>query len=122
MTTEEFIRVLKIQTSDSAVSGTISLLERPPGRKPAEYLIKLSNWYAGLAEADRSFVRDVIRESAESAVFGFLCALDGVRAMEDGPEKGEFKLTYSKGGFDLLLNDPAAEYLHDIYNGLRQRS
>jgi hypothetical protein len=33
MTTEQFVKSVKIQTNDAAVDGTIHSLEQPPGRK-----------------------------------------------------------------------------------------
>jgi hypothetical protein len=49
-------------------------------------------------------------------VFGFLCVLDGVSAIEDGEVKGKLNLFYEKHGKQQLLNDPQEEYLHDIFN------
>ena len=39
------------------------------------------------------------------AVFGFLCVLDGVRAIEDTEVKGQLKLYYEKENKSVLLND-----------------
>jgi hypothetical protein len=63
-----------------------------------------------------------MREAVELAVFSFLCVLDGVSAIEDEPEKGVLTLRYIKRDEDLLLNDPADEFLHDTYNALCQGS
>ena len=120
MTRAEFIEALKIQTSDAAVFGTTANLERPPGRKPREQDVILAKWYATLAESDKEQVRKALREAAELAVFSFLCVLDGVSAIENGPEKGDLRLTYIKTGAEMLLNDPSQEFLHDLYNTLCQ--
>jgi hypothetical protein len=118
MTRLEFIKALKSQTSDAAVFGTKANLEKPPGKKPREQDVKLSQWYGNLPDSDRASVDAAMREAAELAVFSFLCVLDGVSAIEDGPEKGELALHYIKRGENLRLNDPADESLHDAYNGL----
>ena len=48
MTSEEFVRAVKMQTSDAAARGTLQILKRPPGRKPSERLLRLSEWYKAL--------------------------------------------------------------------------
>jgi hypothetical protein len=122
MTRHEFVHALKMQTSEAAVSGTKKCLERPPGRKPAQRDVKLSNWYRGLSNSDRESVEQAIREAAELAIFSALCVLDGVSAIESGTEKGELKLYHVKHGRRTLLNDDAEEYLHDIYNDFCRRA
>lgn len=122
MTSDEFINALKVQTSDAAVFGTAANLERPPGRRPREKDVTLSKWYVGLSDTDRLFVQAAMREAAELAVFSFLGVLDGVSAIENGPEKGELRLLYTKNGVEQLLNNPAQEFLHDSYNALCQTS
>ncbi len=87
MTTHEFIAALKVQTSDAAVSGTKANFERPPGRRPREKDVALSRWYLALSAEVRASVDIAIREAAELAVFSFLCVLDSVSAIENGPEK-----------------------------------
>lgn len=120
MTVSEFVRNLKIQTSDAAVFGTKAILEHPPGRKPRERDLMLSQWYGHLSDSDRVLVSAAMREAAELAVFSFLCILDGVSTIETGPEKGDLRLSYIKDGSELLSNDPTEEFLHDSYNYLCQ--
>ncbi|MGA2047432.1 MAG: hypothetical protein ABSG96_07055 [Terracidiphilus sp.] len=122
MTVSEFVRALKIQTSDAAVFGTTATLNHPPGRKPSERDIRLSEWYRDLADSDRKSVTAAMSEAAELAVFSFLCVLDGVSAIEGVPEKGELRLIYAQDGKEVLLNDPAHELLHDTYNSLCRAS
>lgn len=68
MTTEDFVQAVKIQTSDAAVNGTIKVLIRPPGRKPREKDVRLSDWYGRLSEQDREMLALAVREAAELAV------------------------------------------------------
>jgi hypothetical protein len=56
-----------------------------------------------------------------AATFGALCIIDGVRAIEDGPDKGEYEIFYVKGGHRHLLNEPGGYLLHDIFNGMTAR-
>ncbi len=118
MTAQEFVEVLKLQTSDAAVRGAISNLQRPPGRKPHERLVELSNWYGQLNDSDREMLRRAIKEAAEFAVFSFLCVLDGVSVIESTPDKGELELYFVKDTERTLINDPKAEELHNLYNSL----
>ena len=45
MNAEEFVSIVKLQTSDAAAKDTLKVLERPPGRSPSERLLRLSRWY-----------------------------------------------------------------------------
>jgi len=55
----------------------------------------------------------VVRESVTSSVFGMLCILDGVRAIEN-EDKGELKLYYERSGKSTLINDNSKVMLHDL--------
>jgi hypothetical protein len=57
----------------------------------------------------------VVATAVDRSVFGFFCVIDGVRAIEDGPDKGRLELSYVKDGV-RLLNPPEGEMLHDIFN------
>ena len=118
MNSEEFVKAVKLQTSDAAVDGTIKCLKRPPGRKPAERLLQLSHWYNQLPEKDQEMLKMALREAAEMAVFEFLCVLDGVSVIEDGRHKGELELYFVKSEERTQLNDPAKEELHNLFNAL----
>src|SRR5262245_42919474 len=118
MNPEEFVQAVKIQTSDAAVSGTIALLKRPPGRKPSQRLVRLSDWYSQLDKSNQEFLMEVLKEAADMAVFEFFCILDGVTPIEEGPQKGELELYYVRGGFKTRLNVPEREELHNTFNAL----
>ncbi|MFL5252281.1 MAG: hypothetical protein ACJ8AI_05215 [Rhodopila sp.] len=55
----------------------------------------------------------MLERVATNATFGFLCVLDGVRAIEDGPEKGTLKLIYS-GAADTVLAGSGGSTLHEL--------
>jgi hypothetical protein len=115
MTSEEFVAAIKIQTSDAAVAGTITALQRPAGRKPRAKDIELSQWFNKLERGDQEMLGDALREAAELAVFSFLSVLDGVSVIEDSPDKGDLELYFAKGSDRIRLNNPPEE-LHNLFN------
>jgi hypothetical protein len=116
MNKEKFIDVLRQVVIDDSISSVESLLANPPGRSPSAELKQMSLWFNSLETDDKRKVSDIIRKSVEVSIFGFLCVLDGVRAIEDGSEKGELKLVYEneKTGENIQLNDKDSDYLHDL--------
>ena len=59
----------------------------------------------------------MVRYSVHSALFGFFCVLDGVRAIEAPGQKGTLQLTYDRGHIHTVLNSED-NFLHDIYQYL----
>jgi len=116
MNAQEFIEAIKLVVTDNGINDVEENLVSPPGRRPAKKSVEMSNWYNRLNEQDKIFIKMVIRESVNTAVFGFLCVLDGVRAIEDDEEKGELEMIYVKDGISYQLNDPKGGFLHEIYN------
>ena len=114
MTPEGFVKALKETCSDAAVKDCLSNIQSPPGRKPDPSLVKLSNWYRGLEPQDQAHVLDVMRETASATLFGVLCVIDGVRAVEDSASKSEFKLTATRDGKESVIS-PSYEHLHEIF-------
>jgi hypothetical protein len=111
-----FITAIQIAVEDNAVAGTISLLTNPPGRRPAEHIVKLSTWFNRLPLEDRENVERVVHQAVKSTVFGFLCVLDGARAIENGPAKGSLELRYRGITTDVHLNGNCGDMLHDLFN------
>lgn len=116
MNSEEFIDAIKLAVRDSAVTGTLSLLQKPPGRTPRQDLLEMSEWFNSLSNEDKSMLARVLRLNADGAVFGFLAVLDGERIIEDSPEKGEFELFYVGKKEKVRLNGPGQDMLHEIFN------
>lgn len=116
MDSNEFIQVLKTAVIHNVEMDIIKIYTHPPKRKKISAKEQdIADWYDQLSEKEKSYVLNLIREGAVSAVFGFLCVLDGVRAIEDGGEKGNLKLYYEKNGENIFLNDQNKESLHDIF-------
>ncbi|MBZ5858549.1 hypothetical protein [Flavihumibacter profundi] len=113
MNSKEFVNVIKVVVGDNTINGMRSNLEKPPGRKPSEKLLTMSKWYNELSEDDKKMVFQIVKESIDLSIFGFLCVLDGVTAIEN-ENKGELKLFYQRGDINILLNDTGEEYLHDL--------
>ena len=116
MTPQEFVESVTQVVFKSTVAGCLSLMQKPPGRRPSPQLQALSQWFNELSDSDRSRVQDAISLAARQSVFGLLAVLDGVRQVEESETKGTLELRYLKGGESQLLNDPGAEQLHDIFN------
>jgi hypothetical protein len=55
-----------------------------------------------------------VLDAVNRAVFGFLCVIDGVRAIEHGADKGSLELRYVKNG-SVLLNPPDGKVLHELW-------
>lgn len=114
MTQEEFIAAIKLVVIQYSIDSVESNLIKPPGRQPQKKLLELSKWFANLNSEDKNIVREIVSESIETAVFGFLCVLDGVRTIEDGGEKGSLVLNFEKEGSITWLNNPNQNYLHEL--------
>ena len=118
MTNREFIRRIRKAVYEPAVEGSLAILEQPPGRRPCAALLELSQWFNQLLPEDKERVRGTMQLAARAAVFEMLAVLDGVTAIrEAGEEAGLLELRYSAGGRSILLNDPTAEPLHDLFAG-----
>lgn len=116
MMAEDFIKRVQMAVYDSTIQGALSLLEKPPGRRPSPGLVRLSQWFNRLSPEDREHVRGVIQMAAGDAVFGMLTVLDGERSIrEAGEPLGVLELRYRAGEQSILLNDPAAPPLHDLF-------
>ena len=119
MNSEEFVRALKLVCSDKSGFQAIALYQNPPGRSPSQRLKRLSTWFLQLTPTDRAMLIEALDDVAEGVIFGVLCVLDGVRAIETGPDKGDLELYYVKGGSRVLLNDMNQSQLHDVFQGMR---
>jgi len=117
MTSEEFVAALVQVVHEASVTDVIKSLQAPSGRRSDGQQLALMNWFNRISEEDRQRVRQAVERAVHSAIFGTLCVLDGVRAIEDGPAKSELRLLAVNGSTTEWLNSPNAECLHDIYQG-----
>ncbi|PSL42844.1 hypothetical protein CLV51_11060 [Chitinophaga niastensis] len=114
MNKEEFVDIIRLRSIERTISGVKENLLDPPGRSPAKDTIEESNWFNNLDSANQEFVTRIIRRSVEAGVFTFLCLLDGVMAIENGPNKGVLKLIYEKDGQKTILSDQTGDFLHEL--------
>ncbi len=114
MNKQEFIDAIKLVVISDSVKSIESYLLKPPGREPQKQIVELSNWVNNLKPEDKDMMMKIVKESVETSVFGFLCVLDGIRAIEDSKIKGRLILSYEKQGNLVLLNDPDEDYLHEL--------
>lgn len=118
MNKEEFVAAIKVAVHDSAVKGMKTIITSPPGRKPHNSMLKTSRWFNSLPDEDKHQVEEIIKQTVHASVFGFLCVLDGVSAIESTSEKGSLELTFNKNGNKTLINDERGEMLHDLYQSV----
>jgi hypothetical protein len=113
MEKEEFVKNLKLVTSDSIISDIQYVLDKMPLENFPEFK-EISEWQSKLAPEEKALLFTLIQKVSEKTVFGVLAVIDGVRVIEDTEEKGEFELYYVKNGKKTLINTPDSEYLHDL--------
>jgi len=115
MNNEQFIKSIIQTVHDSVVNGLLENIENPPGRKPPQSSVELAEWVSELPENEKEKIKKIIKRATHAAIFSFLTVLDGAKAIESSPEKGQLKLFWEKETEKILLNDPENEALHDIY-------
>jgi hypothetical protein len=69
-----------------------------------------------LDAAAQGHLQNIIALAVHTATFDFLCVLNGTTKVRDITESGRFKLSYVTAEGDIVLNDPAADPLHGVYN------
>ena len=113
MTPEQFVDALRSVVCASATDDVIGNLTRPPGRSPAKALREMSAWYLRLGEPDRAMLKRIVEDAVHSTMFGVLCVLDGVRAIEDSGGQRTLELDHVGPDGRTRLNDPGVD-LHDL--------
>jgi hypothetical protein len=108
-----FVEAMARVVHNSAISGTLSQLQKPSGKKQDPELVELSQWYNNLDSNGKEMTKAIIRIASTQAVFGFFAVLDGVREFDDS--HGEVELRYKNGDHSLQLNSPEGDYLHEIF-------
>lgn len=113
---ERFVAAIKDLVFRSAVADTERLLREPPGRAPAPGLVTLSDWFLSLDEAERHKVLDIARISADLAIFGMMCVIDGSRPALTGVDHFRLEAVGPEGvGREVLDGDFS---LHEEYRAL----
>lgn len=113
MTPIEFVSGLKSHCRDAAIEDCITNFRAPPGRRPAQSLVELSQWFNALSEKDSEMVIRALSEVADATLFGVLAVLDGARTIEGQGEKSVFHLSARKEGAESVIC-PGQYDLHDL--------
>ena len=111
MSPYKFVDALATHCRDAAVSDCVSAYEEPPGRRPSDRLLRLSHWFKALPPADREMVVAVMGDAAHATLFGVLCALDGVRPIDD--DRHKFVVMSDLGGVRQSISSPEVD-LHEL--------
>lgn len=114
MNQHDFVNMIRVAVEEAASKGVIDALRFPPGRRPDPQLLNLSNWFNGLSEEERSYLFKVVQMTAQQTVYNLLLLLDGLLAIESGPDKGRIELTYNRGAARVILND-SDKLLSDLF-------
>jgi streptomycin 6-kinase len=83
MKPDDFVKAVFDYAYRSGVQSVIEVLEDPPGRRPRPELLRLSTWYLSLSDPEKSMVDQIMRHSADAAIFGLLAMVDGERVFDD---------------------------------------
>lgn len=116
MDVSQFVEAIKSSVERPALDDCLKQYATPSGRRPSEDIVQLSEWFNSLSDTDRSMLQKALRDVVHSSIFGLLCVLDGVRAIEDPQDRGDLELWHVKNGVRTLINDPNKNTLHDEYN------
>jgi hypothetical protein len=117
MNSTQFVSALVEHVHTPAINDTIDQLEAPSGRRPPKKVAQVANWYASLSEQNKANLKSVVELSVHGALFGLLCAIDGVRSIHENQDH-EFQLVSFERGVGTRLNTLEGEFLHDAYQGL----
>lgn len=94
-------------------------LKEVHGRNPRKKHVQHSEWYKGLKESEKEIHKSLTKETIDATLFYVMTLLDGVSELGED-YYGNFELKYTdEEGKSYLINNPEEEYLHDIYNAIR---
>ena len=111
MTSEQLVSDLKCAIHDRAIEGVAAQLAKPSGRKPTPKSLELSAWFCDLDDEQKSHVLSVVALGVHAALFGILCAIDGVTKVTDG----DLALEVVTSGQRSRFPSDTDEFLHDLY-------
>jgi hypothetical protein len=115
MNAQDFVAAIRSVVMDAAVADTLSVMKRPPGRRPADELVELGAWYDGLGDSERAMLNRVLALVARNAVFGLFAVLDGARKVDpDATVQDYFELRHVHGTTEDVLAGPKEVPLHEL--------
>ena len=108
-----FVEVVFRDVFQSAVEGSLRVIQSPPGRRPSAELMALHEWLGALSEPEQLMVQRAMSFAADSAVFGLLCLLDNVRPVTAGyRETLSLKVRSAEGERELAAEGVE---LHELF-------
>jgi hypothetical protein len=112
---QQFVDALKTYAADAAAEDTLKQWKSPSGRFPSPARLDQAAWFNGLSEHDRHMVQALVGETAQAALFGVLCVLDGARRIDPSDDAHLELVRLSDGKSTLLASsDLAAAPLHEL--------
>jgi hypothetical protein len=116
MTQQEFVDSIKNALINKGTEVILDAISEPYDKPPSKSLLERQFWFNSLDEKGKEMVIDIINTSLDMTVYRFLTLLDHNWFIEDGPNKGKFKLYYeNKNKTDMVfLNDPNEDELHTL--------
>ena len=115
MVKDSFARALAM-TARRLPGGLLAHAANPPGRGVSLEARARAGWLADLDPESRSWLAQLVAEAVEAGLHQACCILDGVSAIEDGPDKGRLVLTHvAADGTETRLNPDSGEMLHDLF-------
>ena len=114
MNKKEFAGLLKRHIRDGVIDDVFSSLSNPIEKKPSILVVQKSNWFKNLNTVHKQFVKLIMQEAVDAALFDVCVIFDGGRKVSEG----KFELYHIEGSKRCLLNDPKDydDLLHDYYN------
>lgn len=114
MDAESFAELIEEYVQKSAVEDLVQIFHDPPGRKPREVLVRISEWTKSLSSEDQKLLEEVISESVRVALFGLFAVIDGARAVDSGIDRFIIGVQDQKGQRTFINEDGSVDF-HDYF-------
>jgi hypothetical protein len=106
MDRKQFVKAVRLYIGESAKKSMIERLgSEIKANAPQNQMLAAKQYYQGLDKEEKDNVQFIVEQSVNDGILGLLAILDGISFLEDGQEKGEFKLYYENGKEKTLLNE-----------------
>ncbi len=114
MNSQSFVEAIS-RVMKAGLSGLISNITSPPGKRPEIPLIRVSDFYNRLNEHDKQVFEEALSLASRHSINTILSILDGDLAIEPIGKKGELKLYHFDGTREVRINDPDQAPLSEIF-------
>lgn len=103
MNAQNFLRALEKYVRDPSLVTSIENLSVGRFSVKGSKQEARSSWYNSLTESEKEIFSDCMAYAIDTALFNFLCVLDGVNIIEDDNDRGGFDLVH-KGVEKNIIN------------------